>query len=416
MKPLRWTAPLLLALAVAVPATADDKSKDDGFVPMFNGKDLSGWINVNCDKGTFYVKDGEIITTGKPTGYLRTDKQYENFIAEFDWMHIPPKPGEVGNSGFFVWADPIPAVGTGYTRGIEVQVLVNLTYKNKKGEITATSQGDLFSIWGATCTPDRPHPDGWARCLPSGDFCKGEKEWNHYRVEAKDGRITLTVNGHEVSGVSKCNPRKGYLALESEGSECHFKNLKIKELPSTNPKKDEIADEDQGFKSMFTGLDLAGWKADKDDWKVGDGVMHSAAGKPSLISEANKFSHCELVFDWKLPAKSKDRCRVEIGTPGAAAGSMFAEIKDGEVYIGRTFRAGGGIESEAGSRHPDDGVKLGAWNRTVIRIAGGSPITVSTNGKALSLLRGQAPPAGPITFRSADGLELRSIFVREIKP
>ena len=151
-------------------------------------------------------------------------------------MHIPNKPGDVGNSGFFVWADPIPAVGTGYTRGIEVQVLVNLTYKNKKGEITATSQGDLFSIWGATCVPDRPHPDGWARCLPSENHCKGEGEWNHYRVEANDGRITLAVNGHAVSGLSKCKPRKGYLALESEGSECHFRNLKIKELPSTNPK------------------------------------------------------------------------------------------------------------------------------------------------------------------------------------
>jgi hypothetical protein len=126
--PLRWTAALLLALAAAVPALTDDKKKDDdGFVPMFNGKDLTGWVNVNCAPSTFYVKDNEIITTGKPTGYLRTEKQYENFIAEFDWMHVPPKPGEVGNSGFFVWADPIPAVGTGYTRGIEVQVLVNLT-------------------------------------------------------------------------------------------------------------------------------------------------------------------------------------------------------------------------------------------------------------------------------------------------
>ena len=117
-----------------------------------------------------------IITTGKPTGYLRTEKQYENFIAEFDWMHVPPKPGEVGNSGFFVWADPMPAIGTGYTRGIEVQVLVNLTYKDKKtGEVTATSHGDLFSIWGATCMPDRPHPDGWARCLPSRESLQGRQ-------------------------------------------------------------------------------------------------------------------------------------------------------------------------------------------------------------------------------------------------
>src|ERR1044071_8725235 len=100
MKPLRWIAALLLALAVVVPAPTEEK-KDDGFVPMFNGKDLTGWVNVNCAPGTFYVKDGQIITTGKPTGYLRTEKQYENFIAEFDWMHVPPKPGAVGNSGFF---------------------------------------------------------------------------------------------------------------------------------------------------------------------------------------------------------------------------------------------------------------------------------------------------------------------------
>ena len=187
----------LLLILACLPATGftGDKGEGKGFVPMWNGKDLTGWVNVNCAPETFFVKDDMIVTTGKPTGYLRTNKQYENFVAEFDWMHVPPKPGAVGNSGFFVWCDPIPAVGTGYTRGIEVQVLVNLTYKNKKGEITATSQGDLFSIHGATCVPDRPHPDGWARCLPSENHCKGEGEWNHYRVEANDGIIKLAVNG-----------------------------------------------------------------------------------------------------------------------------------------------------------------------------------------------------------------------------
>src|SRR5579864_6703854 len=104
----------LVLFTFTLPAFTDDEPKSSaGFVPMFNGKDLTGWVNVNCAPSTFYVKDGEIITTGKPTGYLRTAKQYENFIAEFDWMHVPPSPGAVGNSGFFVWADPIPAVGTG---------------------------------------------------------------------------------------------------------------------------------------------------------------------------------------------------------------------------------------------------------------------------------------------------------------
>ena len=85
---------LTASLAAAEPDT-------EGFVPMFNGKDLSGWTNVNCHPDTFFVKDGMIVTNGNPTGYLRTAKQYENFIAEFDWMHIPSKPGAVGNSGFF---------------------------------------------------------------------------------------------------------------------------------------------------------------------------------------------------------------------------------------------------------------------------------------------------------------------------
>src|SRR6516162_1917498 len=103
MRYFRWTTALLLALAFVAPAPAEDKSKDDGFVPMFDGRTLTGWVNVNCAPSTFYVKDGEIITTGKPTGYLRTERQYENFIADFEWKHIPPKPGAVGNSGFFVW-------------------------------------------------------------------------------------------------------------------------------------------------------------------------------------------------------------------------------------------------------------------------------------------------------------------------
>src|SRR5262245_36748845 len=184
----------LFGLLLLGPALAAPAAQDDGFTPMFNGRDLTGWVNVNCAPGTFFVKDNMIITTGKPTGYLRTEKQYENFIAEFEWMHVPPKPDAVGNSGFFVWGDALPAVGSPFTRGIEVQVLVNLEYKDKEGKVTASSHGDVFSIQGATCEPDRPHPTGGKRCIPSEFRAKGANEWNHYRVEAKDGVIKLAVN------------------------------------------------------------------------------------------------------------------------------------------------------------------------------------------------------------------------------
>jgi hypothetical protein len=159
----------------------------DGYVPMFNGKDLTGWVNVNCAPGTFFVKDGEIITTGKPTGFLRTEKQYENFDRS-KWTGCTSTRRRSGTPGSSSGATRSRRSAPGYTRGIEVQVLVNLEYRDKKtNAITATSHGDLFSIWGATCVPDRPHPTGWARCLPSENRAKGGGEWNHYKVIANDG-------------------------------------------------------------------------------------------------------------------------------------------------------------------------------------------------------------------------------------
>jgi len=366
------------AVFASLPAAADVAKPGDGFVPMFNGKDLTGWVNVNCAPDTFFVKDGEIITTGKPTGFLRTEKQYENFELEMDWMHINTKA--VGNSGLFVWGDPLPAVGTGYTRGIEVQVLVNLEYRDKKtNAITATSHGDLFSIWGATCVPDRPHPSGWARCLPSENRAKGGGEWNHYKVIANDGVLKLHVNGKEVSGVSKCNPRKGYLALESEDAECHFKNLKIKELPSTNPKPEEVAKVAEGHHSLFTGLDLTGWKTEEGAWKAGGGHL-VATGKADLTT-AKTYPVRELVFDWKLPAKSAEKCVVKVG---------------------------------AFTTDVTDGAKLGSWNRTVASSGEGS-LNVMTNGRPGPAVLVEADLTGSITFKPAEGLEIMNVFLRERK-
>jgi 3-keto-disaccharide hydrolase len=413
--------PLLL---VPLAAPADDvKVPDDGFVPLFNGKDLTGWVNVNCAPDTFTVKDGEIVTTGKPTGYLRTDRQYENFIAEFDWMHVPPKPGAVGNSGFFVWADPIPAVGTGYTRGIEVQVLVNLTYKNKKGEVTATSQGDLFSIWGAHCTPDRPHPEGRERCLPSGEYCKGENEWNHYCVEANDGRITLAVNGHEVSGVSKCNPRKGYLALESEGSECHFKNLKIKELPSTNPKPEEVADEAQGHKPLYTGLDLSGWKADdeaKKHWQPKDTVLHYDGKddeKGQILWTAKEYADCELIVDWRLPDKSQKKGMWELLPHGSKG--VRIEVNGPKEDTERVYFYGGLNGSQPWDCAYRTAKKpIGEWNRLEVRVKGEELVVRNYkqgDRESFDVPEGLAAK-GPIGLRS-DGapVEFANIMVRELK-
>jgi hypothetical protein len=408
------TAVLFSGIAISIlfvsPLLAQEKKDDDGFVPMFNGKDLTGWVNVNCHPDTFFVKDQMIITTGKPTGFMRTEKQYENFIAEFEWFHVNTK--EIGNSGFFVWADPIPAVGSPYTRGIEVQVLVNFE------KDWATSHGDLFSIWGATCKPDRPHPKGYQRCLPSERRCKGGGEWNHYKVIANNGAIKLHVNGKEVSGVSECNPRKGYLALESEGAECRFRNLKIKELPSTNPKKEEIADEDKGFKNLYTGLDLKNWKeteAIKKHWKPMDWQLHHDGEGDTLVLE-KKLGDFELIVDWNIGVKM-----IPPNTPPNTSSIMLTEDAQKRVYLGQqqdgkiniVERKMTELRGEATTSAIATLAKRGEWNRTSISRKG-ERTSITINGKTI-LERINLPDPARIGLGTSLGGDFANIFIRELK-
>src|SRR5262249_48317540 len=138
---------------------------------------------------TWTVRDGMIMCSGNPTGVLRTEKMYENFVLEMDWKHLDPH----GNSGLFVWSDAIPARGQPFPRAVEVQVMLG-----GEGE-WYTSQGDIFPIHGSTMTPENPRPKGGSRAFPTENRTKGAGEWNHYRVECVNGAISLAVNGKVVT-------------------------------------------------------------------------------------------------------------------------------------------------------------------------------------------------------------------------
>lgn len=69
--PMKYLLAVLL-MVVARPALAAD---EDGFVPLFNGRDLTGWVNANCAPETWSVRDGKIFCTGHPVGALRTTRQ-----------------------------------------------------------------------------------------------------------------------------------------------------------------------------------------------------------------------------------------------------------------------------------------------------------------------------------------------------
>jgi hypothetical protein len=198
------------------------------FRDLFNGKDLTGWINVNTDPDTWRVKDGEMICSGHPIGVMRSVKQYENFILHIEWMHIEPG----GNSGVFAWSDARPNPRTRLPNGVEVQML-ELEWPNlhKKDGVTpplAYVHGELFGVNGVKTIPDNPRGE---RSMSVENRCKGRGEWNYYDVVAVDGVIKLSVNGKVVNGIRGTTQKKGYLCLESEGAEIHFRNIKIMELP-----------------------------------------------------------------------------------------------------------------------------------------------------------------------------------------
>ena len=207
------------------------------FKSLFNGKDLSGWVNVNTKPDTWSVKDGLIICKGQPHGIMRSDRQYENFILEIEWRHMK----KAGNSGVFIWSQGNGYQGKPLPRGVEVQML-ELQWSKIRNQTNKFVSGELFGSMGLKTVPDNKRT--WGKNVRSFGLemrCKGVGEWNKYTIVAVDGTVKLSINGKFVNGISQSEIKKGYLCLESEGSEIHFRNIRILELPPGITSKEQAA-------------------------------------------------------------------------------------------------------------------------------------------------------------------------------
>jgi hypothetical protein len=196
----------------------------------------SDFVNVNCAPDTWTWKDGVIHCTGTPRGVTRTTKPLTNFELVAQWRHL--KSG--GNSGIFVWSPEAAMVGLKPNAlprgGIEVQILDHgfaEQYEKKQGKKGDffTTHGDVFNVGNSKMTPFAPTSPNGKRSFPRKHLSKGAGEWNHYYIRAINGEIRLWVNGEEVSGGKDCDPRSGYLCLESEGAPVEFREIWIRELP-----------------------------------------------------------------------------------------------------------------------------------------------------------------------------------------
>lgn len=435
------TRPAVFAASLAILAawSAPVRAEEPRFVPLFNGVDLHGWIDVNAAPDTFTVRDGMIVCSGKPTSVLRTAKRYENYILELEYRHLVPG----GNAGLFLHSDPLPARGQPFTRSIEVQVMDGVETANY------TSHGDIFSIHGATMTPDRPHPAGWERCLPSEKRAKPAPEWNHYRVTSRDGALKLEVNGKEVSGALEVSPREGYICLEAEGSEIHFRNLRIAELPPSDALDDaRRAAPARGFRALLDGRGLQGWRdptASAEHWTMQDWRL-VYDGKGADLWTEEEFGDFELIVDWRWNGPVTEADHPDIGPDGtqrvdesgkpktirgkeAGDSGIFLRgfpkaqvnlwcwpVGSGEIWGYRTDPASSAETRAACTPKVNADAPIGQWNRFHVTMRG-EVVNVVLNGKPVIVdarLPG-VPARGPIALQNhGSPLEFANLYVRPL--
>jgi hypothetical protein len=164
------------------------------WIPLFNGGDLGGWVKVNG--GTYTATNGILHLEGGK-GWLRTEKEYGDFILETEWRGLKTNY----NSGLFLRA---PLEGNPWATNI-------WQVNTKQGAIGELLQGSARRV--PAVTPS----------VPAG-------EWVKFRIEARGTNLTLDVNGKRIWLFHELQPARGYIGLQAEGWPFEFRNLQVQEI------------------------------------------------------------------------------------------------------------------------------------------------------------------------------------------
>lgn len=206
---------LVFLAGATVPAFSEDQS-----IRLFNGKDLAGWsivVDGDGDPGNSWsVVDGVIKCAGRPIGYLKTDKEFEDYTLSVEWRW--PEGTTSGNGGVLVHASTPRALGV-WPKSIEVQ-------------LAKDDAGDFWIIGTKLNVPNEAarRTDRRYRNLTDGSE-KPVGEWNRMEIVCKGSTITVKVNGELVNEATNCNVTRGGVCLQSEGAPMEFREIVLTPLP-----------------------------------------------------------------------------------------------------------------------------------------------------------------------------------------
>jgi hypothetical protein len=197
------TAIVLASLAFARVSPGAEGTDAGNWVSLFNGKDLSGWVVMNDAK--FSVTNG-VIHLDKSTGWLRTEKEYSDFVLVAEWRALET----AYNSGFYIRAG---VVGAPYpTNAFQVN-------------LKETALGQLLR--------------GKTEVAPSTNPRFSVREWVEFRMEVRGKKLTLDVNGERVWEFSGLDTDRGYIGIQAESKLMDFRNVRVRELGSVETGKEK---------------------------------------------------------------------------------------------------------------------------------------------------------------------------------
>lgn len=221
--------------------TSNEKSTEQGFKPLFDGKTTAGWHTYG-KPGTvgkaWQVTDGALHLNAAAKkewqtaegGDIVTDEEYDNFHLKLDWR-IAPK----GNSGVVFYINENPTYNYMWQTGPEMQVLDNGTAGSEghpDGKITSHRAGDLYDL------------------IVSKEVVKPAGEWNTAEIIANNGQLTFFLNGQQTLNTTMWDDgwraliakskfksmegfgrfKKGRIGLQDHGDDVWYRNIRIKRL------------------------------------------------------------------------------------------------------------------------------------------------------------------------------------------
>ena len=283
---------------------------NDGWDALFNGKDISGFIQLN-GKAPFRVEDGVLIgksVLGQPNSFLATEHDYGDFILEFDLQCDLSL-----NSGVQFRSESRPDYQNGRVHGYQCEIDPS-DRAWSGGVYDEARRGWLVTL--------QDHPSGQAAYQKNG--------WNHYRIEAFGDTIRIWLNGVNTTNLLDNTTPKGFIAFQvhsigkdtlKEGKEVKWKNIRImtqnirdnlmegtlapevNRIPNTLSST-EIA---EGWQLLFDGKTSKGWRGvniktfPNKGWKIHQGeIALQASGGGGDLLTTEKFAAFELSIEFKF--------------------------------------------------------------------------------------------------------------------